>query len=588
VDFGVHLDATYEQVRRDDPDGPEHFAPALSETFRLSAPGIVSGALTTAAAFLTTAFSDFRGVAEMGIIAAGGVVLCLVSMFTVFPALLRLFRHSHRLLQPVQGRMIPVFREAWLLPVSRHPRTVLAIAAVIVMIGGAAATRLEFVYDLLALQPEGVESVEWGQRIVDEGDVSVFFGVSLSDDLADAFERQERFRELASVATVGGIGILNPADAKAKVERIRASRTQLEAALAHGASSPQPREALDSTSQLTSQLTMLRRIVAGALKRSDVPPVISAELERLGTVLEETRELYNGFKGPPVLWRLERAVRLDRLLKRDVPERVRRVALIDSAYVRMRQALARSLDALLDPTPLAPKDFPAALMRPFVDASDPERPRYALHVYPRLPDDPDISDPLSPEFLPGFVADLESVDPLVTGGAPQIHRSGELIWAAYQQAGVAALVLVLLLVWGVFRSIRDTLLALLPVVLSFIVTFGVMALLGVDLNPANLMVLPLLFGIGVDAGVHVVHRARMNPELRPIGLTFGTGKGITVTSLTTLFGFATMTFARHHGVASLGLVMTVGLGTAMVACWTVLPALLELFQRSREDAQSPA
>ncbi len=582
VDFGIHLDATYEQVRRDHPDGPEHFEPALAETLRLSAPGIVTGALTTAAAFLTTAFSDFRGVAELGIIAAGGVVLCLIAMFSVFPALLRLFRHSHRHIQTDADRKFSFFREHWLLPVSRRPGVVLALAAAVSIVAGAAATRLEFVYDLLALQPEGVESVEWGQRIVDDGDVSVFFGVSVADDLEEAFLGQERFRGLERVASVGGVGILNPPDASTKSELIRAARARLETALAHGRSSPPPREALDSTAQLTAQLKMLRRIVAGALKRKDVPTPIAAELEDLQTVLDETRALLGELAGPPVLWRIERAVRLDRLLKRDVPERVRRVAQIDSAFVRLRQSLAQRLDVLLDPAPLRPEDFPPALMRPFVDASDPDHPRYALHIFPRLPDDPNVSDPLSPDFLPDFVADLESIDPLVTGGAPQIHRSGKLIWAAYQQAGVAALALVVVLVWVVFRSIRDALLALLPVLLSFLITFGVMGAIGVDLNPANLMVLPLLFGIGVDAGVHVVHRARMNPEERPIGLSFGTGKGITVTSVTTLCGFVTMIFASHRGVASLGLVMTIGLATTMVACWTVLPALLEILQSRSE------
>ncbi len=584
VDFGIHFDSTYEQLRRNFPDGPQHFETALSETVRLSAPGILTGALTTAAAFLTTAFTDFKGVAEMGIIASGGVVLCLVSMFTIFPALLRLLRHSHRHVRPLEDRSFRIFHESWILPISRRPGIALAIALAVVLAAGVAATRVRFLYDLLALHPEGVESVTWQERVIDDGGASVYFGVSISDELDEVFERQERFRRLPSVANVGGIGLLRPPDEEEKLELIRGARQRMGTAIEAGQRSPEPREAMASTSQLTGQLTLLRRIVARTVALPEVPPPILEGLEQLRAELDRTEQAFSALPGPPPLWRLEQLVGLERLLERDVPERVRRVAEIDRAWVTMRQELASRLGMLLEPTGLLPEDFPVSIMRPFVDASDPDRPRYCLHIFPKLPDDPEITNPLSPLFLPGFVEDLVSVDPEATGVVVQVQRSGDLIWSSYRQAGVAALVVVFVLVWLVFRSIGDTLLAMMPVVLSFLATFGVMAMSGVYLNPANLMVLPLLFGIGVDAGVHVVHRSRLNPEKRPIGLTYGTGKGITLTSLTTMFGFASMMLARHRGVASLGFVMTIGLGCIMLVCWTVLPAILELVQRRREKA----
>ena len=97
------------------------------------------------------------------------------------------------------------------------------------------------------------------------------------------------------------------------------------------------------------------------------------------------------------------------------------------------------------------------------------------------------------------------------------------------------------------------------------------------------MVLPLMFGLGVDAGVHVLHRYRQAPMTDPPGLSGGTGKGITITVITTMIGFGSLMLASHRGIFSLGFVMTVGLGFTLVACWIVMPAVLTLC-RARASA----
>jgi hypothetical protein len=113
-----------------------------------------------------------------------------------------------------------------------------------------------------------------------------------------------------------------------------------------------------------------------------------------------------------------------------------------------------------------------------------------------------------------------------------------------------------------------------------------MYLLDMHINPANIIVLPLMFGIGVDSGVHMLHRYRQDPVSRPLGLTSGTGKGITLTSLTTMIGFGAMMLASHRGIRSLGFVLAVGIGLTMIACLTVMPSCLELRRRFTADAAS--
>jgi len=264
-------------------------------------------------------------------------------------------------------------------------------------------------------------------------------------------------------------------------------------------------------------------------------------------------------------------------------ERAKRLARIQREYTAWRSQSALRIAAMLDTTPLEPTDLPDELLRPYVGKDDAGRTLYALEVSPMI--DPDqfrgVTNPLDPTFLPRFIDDLTSVDPNATGVIMQVYRSGDLIFSSYQRAGVYALIAVFVLVLIDFRNVIDALLSLVPVVVGFTVTFAVMWLVGMPINAANIIVLPLMFGIGVDAGVHIIHRYRMDPT-RPLGMTAGTGKGITITTLATIIGFGSMMLARHRGIASLGFVMSVGVGLTLLACWIVMPACLEVLQRHRE------
>ena len=150
---------------------------------------------------------------------------------------------------------------------------------------------------------------------------------------------------------------------------------------------------------------------------------------------------------------------------------------------------------------------------------------------------------------------------------------------SYLKAGALALIAVLIIAFIDFMSLIDALLCLLPVTIAFVMTFALMWVTGYTINPANIIVLPLMFGIGVASGVHVMHRYRQNPRRRPPGLAAGTGKGIILTSATTIIAFASMLIAEHKGIQSLGFVLAVGIFMTLVACMTIMPAMLEIRNR---------
>lgn len=113
-----------------------------------------------------------------------------------------------------------------------------------------------------------------------------------------------------------------------------------------------------------------------------------------------------------------------------------------------------------------------------------------------------------------------------------------------------------------------------------------MGWLGVPLNPANIMTLPLVIGIGVTNGIHILNR--FAEEQTPNILARSTGKAVLVSGLTAMAGFGSLMLAQHQGIRSLGLVMTAGLATCMIAGLTFLPALLNLLLRWRVQKQQPS
>jgi len=575
VAFGIHLLTSLDRLRHSHEDGADGFAKALGQSLVRVGPGLLTGAVTTAAAFGTTLFTDFQGVAEMGFIAACGIMLCLIAMLSVFPAMLRIFKPGHRHIRPLEQRTLRVFDEKHVLFVTRHPRWVLAIAAFTTVASLVGVSQMRFDYNLLALLPPEMESVDWQQRVMRDGEQSVYFGASVAGSLEQARERAVAFNALDSVESVGGIGLLFPEDEQQKLAALSKAYEPLRALIApilsDDVSAKPSFAAADSemVAQARALLNQFNTMRFGlSLYVNRAPPSLEPSLQSLGTAIQRL---------------------LDTAAPLEPDQLASRAFLLQQGYSEWRLQVATQLEQMFDPSPIMPSDFPPGLITPYVSkAPGTGQTRYALEVYPVAPQRQ--SDLLSAGFLSRFIGDIRSVDPGITGVIVQIYESGRLIWIAYLQAGVYALVAVIAIVWFDFRSLRDALLCITPVAVGFAATFAIMWLLGMQINPANIMVLPLMFGIGVDAGVHIIHRYRMEPNVRPLGLAHGTGQGIIVTSLTTMIGFGSLTVASHRGIAGLGLVMTIGIGLTMLACWLVMPAFLELRQRRREmlvDQASP-
>ena len=175
------------------------------------------------------------------------------------------------------------------------------------------------------------------------------------------------------------------------------------------------------------------------------------------------------------------------------------------------------------------------------------------------------------------MTDVRGVDPRATGNPLQAYEASLEMKRSYEQAAISALLVILVVLWFDFRSIRHALLAALPLAMGMGQTFGLMGLLGIDLNPANLIGIPLVLGIAVDYGVHIVHDSLERPG--PYRISPSTANSVLVDALTTILGFGALMVASHRGLESLGRLLTLGVTTCTVTALVFLPAVLRLLHR---------
>lgn len=527
IDFGVHYVARYLQLRN------QHMVcdSALVRTAGGVGPGILTGAITTAIAFFMAAFTDFTGIAELGLIAGGGILLCCLAAFTVLPALIHLAdrKRIHDVLPA------PLDIHGWLLPMFVRPRLLLISTLVVTILLALGMGNLWYDHNLLNLQPEGLESVELERKLITESDQSVWFALSICEDREELLALRDRFLQLESVERVQEIASLFPSDHEKKrpiIERIQDR-------LANLPERP-PRIPIDPPADLGRVLARAQAAVGG-----------SSRAVRLGRQLEQARDIL-----------------------RRMPLSECYQLLSDYQHRMAGDLLSRlhTLKAMANPEPPQLTDLPESLVTRFVG----QRGRYLLKIYSKA----NIWDM---DAMEKFVREVRSVDPRVTGNPLQTYEASRQMKASYEQAAVYALLAIMIVLYLDFRSIRYVALAMVPLGLGMLQMFGLLGLLDIPLNPANMIVLPLILGIGVDDGVHVVHDFRRQQGRYRISPS--TASAVLITSLTTMIGFGSLMIASHQGLQSLGRVLTIGVSCCLFTSLIMLPAMMIWMTRHRAPVE---
>ncbi len=537
IDFGIHLVSRYEEELRHGLTEREAMEIAMVNTGQ----GIFTGCFTTAGAFLAMGFTDFDGIKEMGVISGAGLVICLVPMITLLPVLLLRGRQNTLDHLPHTPDMDPRARleRMWL------DRPWLAVGAALTLCALAAwkVPKVWFDYNLLHMQSAGLPAVVYERKLIDNANRSVIFGVVTADSLNQARELQQRLEKLPSVASVDSMVRYLTEDQSRKLSLIHQVRAQL-AGLRFAEIDPDP-----------VNLTELRLTVR-TLQACLGLGVSASEREGEEAVSTSLRDVRAAL------------VRLNEAIGDANPDAAaQKLAVFQRALLSDLESTLAAIQNQDDTAPLRPEDIPAPLRHRFVSKTGTS---YLLQVNPKS----NVWDRANQEV---FVRDLRSVYPDATGEPVQLYEYTTLLKDSYVTAAYYALGAVVLLVLIQFRSLVCVALALLPVALGTLWLVGFMGWVGEPFNPANIMTLPLVVGIGVTNGIHVLNR--FAEERNASIFSRSTGKAVLLSALTTTAGFGSLLLAKHQGIASLGLIMAIGTVTCMVAGLTVLPALLTLLDR---------
>jgi predicted RND superfamily exporter protein len=227
------------------------------------------------------------------------------------------------------------------------------------------------------------------------------------------------------------------------------------------------------------------------------------------------------------------------------------------------------LQASINAPPMRVDDLPKTLLQLFVGKNG----LYLIRVFP-------ARNIWEPEILGKFVDDLRAADPEAIGDPVTLYVFTKAFRDACIVAALYAAAFIFLLLLLTFRSVLPTLLAMMPLVVGTIWTFGVMRGFGVDLNLANSIFLPLVVGAGVEYGIIIVQRWRQREA--GVILPSSTGQGVILAGLTTTVGFGSLTLSSHQGLYSLGLLTMIGSLVILAAAVLLLPALLQLLTGSKE------
>jgi hopanoid biosynthesis associated RND transporter like protein HpnN len=518
VDFAIQFSVRYREMRLLFPEAPR----ALAETGRRVGGQILVASAATAAGFLAFVPTDFRGVAELGLIAGIGMLIAFVCTMTFLPAAITVFR-------PHGERAEVGFR--WAVPIDdvvrrrRHP--ILTVFGLLALLGIALVPRIGFDADPLHTKNPHTEAMQTLRDLGDSPFTNPFTIDILVPDPAAAANLAERLKKLPLVSGVLSINTFVPQDQEAKLALVADAATLMGPSLAPYETAPPP-----SAAEIRAAAKSAHDKIAPALAKRPGDQVLIAIDEDLAKLAAAP---------DPVV------MAADRALTRFLPAQL--------------DQLRKSLEA----QPATLETIPPDLARDWVLPEG----RARVQVLPK----PEAGNTSG---LAKFVAEVTAVAPDAGGSAVTIEETSATIVGAFRSAAIYAVISIAVILFIALRRILDMSLVLAPLLLSSLMTVVVIVLAGLLLNYANIIALPLLLGVGVSFNIYFVMNWRAGQTSM---LGSATARAILFSALTTGTAFGSLALSAHPGTASMGVLLLISLGGTLVASLAFIPALLAAVPR---------
>ncbi len=530
VDFGIHLCMRFQELRVSGL-GAEG---ALVESARGVGSSLMLCAITTAVGFFAFIPTEFIGVAELGVIAGVGMFIGVIASFTIIPALLIGDGDEARRQGGVPTLRLPDWPVRW-------PRAVVLVSVLLGILAFMQLPKLRFDQNPLNVRDPSAESVRVYRDLLTDSDRSPWTLEYLAEDANSAALMAERFAALPEVDRALALADFVPDDQGVKLETIAEIAYFLDWSVLRQAPPSSSAESLRAMVRLRQEL---EKVSSGDLAE-DVSLAAARLEEALGTLLERL-DVQTAGEIETTLADLER-----RLL---------------GNFSDLLSRLERAMRA----RPVALPDLPVGLRESMLSSSG----RHRVQIVP-------AEDLAIEGALDRFVAAGERISEELAGPAIRIHASARAVVRALEQALTAAIIVILIFLFLLWRELADVLFVMLPLLWAGLMTGASMVGIGIDFNFADVIVIPLLLGIGVDSGIHLVHRFRIRENRSEALLGTSTARAVVFSATTTIASFGTLALVPHRGMASLGQLLMIGVAWTVIANLVLLPALLELRESGR-------
>jgi uncharacterized protein len=515
VDFGIQFSVRYRAERYELNDLRE----ALLLTGDRVATPLVLAACATAAGFMSFLPTNYRGVSELGLIAGVGMLIAFATSMTLLPALLYLLNPPSEPKPLGYPALAPIDRY-----MERHRMPIVLGTVLVLLAGSPLLYWLRFDFNPINLRNPNVESVATFLDLRNDPATSVNAIQVLTQSLSEADVLAAKLRTLPEVSRTLTLASFIPDGQDEKLSIIQNAAKELQPAL-------NPAE-------------MIR------------PPTDTENIAALNRLAESLTRASNGQvgNGASAATRLGGAL----LALANADHMMREKA--EVAFIRPLNTALNELRGLLSVQRVTLQNLPSELVHQWMTADG----RARLEVSPK-------GDPNDNETLRSFARAVLAVEPNAVAGPISILEAGRTILTAFIEAGIWALLSITVLLWIALRRIGDVLLTLIPLLLAGVLTLEICVLIGLPLNFANIIALPLLLGVGVAFKIYFImawREGQMN--LLQSVLT----RAVMFSAATTATAFGSLWLSSHPGTSSMGKLLALSLICTLAAATLFQPVLM--------------
>ncbi len=521
VDFAVHLSLKYQELAN-----TESRDTALTEASRSLGPALFLCGLTSAIGFLSFVPTPYRGLAEMGIISAGGMLIAVFVTLTFIPAFFSVTKKPKTVERLFFANFLTRIHQ-------QRSKEIAYVTIVIIIIAGLSAGKAEFDYSTLSLKNPNSEAMSALKELQDKGLVTDYTLFYIADDAAEAENKKQDLLDLSVVEQA-----LVPEDYLPKNQS-------------------ENLEILEEASFLLSSI-FLSETKQEPLKDSEY-----VELLRKLSSVAENRLIQTNPNSLEQTFIKDIVNVAQSLMKANDAGRIE----FSKNIIPPLKSEIYWLEKALNAEEITLEDLPLAQLRRLVS----EENKVIVSATPSI-------DVLPVESLRHFTESVLSVADEFTGRPVLDLGIGDIVVKSFLTAIFLACSGIFLILLLTLKSLTDSVLVFIPLLITAFFTLAVSWIIDLPLNMANVVVIPLIFGLGVANGIHIVKRFHQTNSPEEL-INSSTPKAVFLSNLTTLASFGALCFSSHLGIYSIGVLLTIGIVTLMIFTIVCLPALLFTFSK---------